>query len=299
MPLLSPNVASRFVIVPQVRARRVTLYGIRTHYMEAGDRKAPPVVLVHGGVPFSSGEFTWPDQLSALGKDFHVVAPDLVSFGQSDTPAIDYSFQTLVEHLAGIIDTLDLGRVHLVGQSMGAYVAAKYACDNPDRVRSLTMINTSTVAQAMGLSQTVDSEGIRARKAFDGTEAAERRLLEALFHRRELITDQMVAYCLARSRTPETMAARQSLDAYRAALRDDPDQEQVFSLRHRLPRLRVPTMLIWGDSDRFANREELEGLLGLLPGVKYVPVAEAGHFCFRDQPEIVNAVLASFFAEVG
>src|ERR671933_1628607 len=112
-----------WVVVPQVAAMRETVYGIKTHYVHAGEGE--PVVLVHGGGPGAGGASGWGNTIPALAKQFHVSAIDLIGAGHTDKPLIEYSFQTLVEHVAGFVDALNLDRVRVVGNSQGAYVGIK------------------------------------------------------------------------------------------------------------------------------------------------------------------------------
>ncbi|MBV9119293.1 MAG: alpha/beta fold hydrolase, partial [Chloroflexi bacterium] len=101
-------------------SRWVKVNGIRTHYLEAGD--GPPVVLVHGGGPGSSGQWGWFHTIPDLSKHFRVLAIDQLGFGETEKPAhLSYSHQDRVDHLAAFVDVLCLAPVNLVGNSMGAY----------------------------------------------------------------------------------------------------------------------------------------------------------------------------------
>src|SRR5688572_6434512 len=112
---MSTELRSDWVVVPQVRGMRETVYGLKTHYVHAGEGE--PVVFVHGGGPGASGESGWSRTIPALAPDFHVYGIDCIGYGFTDKPAIEYSFQTLVEHLAGFIDALNLNQVRISGNS--------------------------------------------------------------------------------------------------------------------------------------------------------------------------------------
>src|SRR5438552_15143274 len=109
---MAANFKSGWVVVPQVDAMRETVYGLRTHYVCAGEGE--PVILIHGGGPGASGATGWANTIPALAKHFRVYAIDLIGNGDSDKPLIEYSLQTLVEHVAGFIDALNLNGVRIM-----------------------------------------------------------------------------------------------------------------------------------------------------------------------------------------
>jgi pimeloyl-ACP methyl ester carboxylesterase len=284
---------SRYVVVPAVRGMRKTVYGVRTHFIEAGQGEA--VILLHGGSAGSTGELAWSETVPGLASRYRVIALDMLSFGYSDKPLIDYSMQTLVEHLAGFIDTMGFERVYLIGQSTGAHVAAKYSCDFPERVIGTVMVNTNTLTKAMGLELGADTEGQRARKEDDGSREALVRLMKAIVHRQEHVDEEMLQTKLALAELPGMKEARRSLDYYKANVQHDPNQWQVYSMQHRLPKLTVPLCLIWGTEDRHATIDRGRLLHQALPNAEYYEIEEASHHCFVDQPERFNELVFDFF----
>jgi len=282
---------SQYVVVPVVRSFRHTVYGVKTHFIEGGN--GDPVILLHGGLAGMSGEMAWSDTVPALAEHFRTMALDMISFGYSDKPRIDYSFQTLVEHLAGFIDVMGFEKVNLVGQSQGAYIAAKYTADYPERVNRLAVINTGTLSTAMGIdTEPSPQEGGQN----DGSKEALRRSLEFRMYRKEKITDDMLETKLALAAQPGMKEARRSMRAYRISLENDPNQTQVFSLRTRLPHVTVPMCIIWGVEDRSAPVRLGRALRELFPQAEYHEVQEAGHHSFLDQPEVVNDLLIRFLS---
>jgi pimeloyl-ACP methyl ester carboxylesterase len=119
----------------EVRHRFVQTNGIRMHIAEAGE--GPVVVLCHG---FPESWYSWRDQLEALAKaGFHVVAPDLRGYGQTDRPeAIDqYTLLHLVGDVVGLLDALGAPTAVAAGHDWGAPVAWHAALFRPDRFRAV------------------------------------------------------------------------------------------------------------------------------------------------------------------
>jgi pimeloyl-ACP methyl ester carboxylesterase len=270
----------------------LTHYGIKTHFVEAGEGE--PIILLHGGT--GTGESAWSETVPGLAGRFRAIGLDQIGFGHTDKPRID-SFQMQVDHVAGFVDAMGFERVGVVGQSTGGYVAAKYACDYPDRVFGLAMFNTSTVAHAMNIRLKEPSEGMRVMRDVDWTDRDSlKRSFDVILHNKSRITDELVDYKLAIQRLPGWTEARKARDAYRAGIDKDPNQWQLFNLVNRLPALSVPSTLIWGVEDRFAPVELGRRLHEVLPRTEYHEVANGSHHCFLDVPEVCNDLLLRFFS---
>src|SRR3954463_12713037 len=115
--------------------RFVESNGLRMHIAEAGE--GPTVVLLHG---FPESWYSWRHQLTALAAaEFHVVAPDLRGYGQTDAPRApsQYTMLHLVGDVVGLIRALDVGPVAVVGHDWGAPAAWTTALFRPDLVRGV------------------------------------------------------------------------------------------------------------------------------------------------------------------
>ncbi len=288
---MTPVWQDGWVVVPQVAAMQETVYGVKTHYVHAG--AGEPVVLIHGGGPGAGGVSGWSHLIPALAPYFHVYAIDLIGSGLTDKPVIEYSFQTLVNHVAGFIDALNLNDVRLVGNSQGAYVAIKYALDFPSRVKQAVLISTGTLAAACGLS---DEGKAMPLPRFDGTKESLRRFLEVIVNDPARITDELVESRFAIASLPGHREMQQSLARYRQVLANNPSERQVYDVRARLPLLRVPWCMIWGGADRSAPLDPLgTGMHALFPNVPFHVVEGSGHQVQNDKPEECNRLILEFF----
>ena len=282
---------SGWVVVPQVRALHETVYGVKTHYVHAGEGE--PVILVHGGGPGAGGASGWGNTIPALAQHFHVYAIDLIGAGHTDKPLIEYSFQTLVNHLAGFIDALNLRDVRLCGNSQGAYVAIKYTLDFPARVKQAALISTATLATAVG----IDDEGKAASlPRFDGTRDSIKRFLEVIVNDPTRLSDELLDARFAAASLPGHKEMMQSLGGYRQVLANNPSERQVYDVRARLPLLKVPWCMIWGGADRSAPLDPLgNGMHAMFPDVPFHVVEGSGHQVQNDKPEECNRLLLEFF----
>jgi pimeloyl-ACP methyl ester carboxylesterase len=113
---------------------------LRMHYLSAGPEGATPVVLVHGNV---SSALFWDETIRGLAGQYRVIAPDLRGYGDTEAVPIDATrgLRDWSDDLKSLVDTLGLGRFHVVGWSMGAGVAMQYAIDHAGDLLSLTLMS--------------------------------------------------------------------------------------------------------------------------------------------------------------
>ena len=281
---------SNWCVVPAVRSLRETVYGVKTHYVAAGEGE--PLILIHGGGPGASGATGWAQTIPALAKHFRVYAIDLIGNGRSDKPIIEYSLQTLVEHVAGFIDALRLKNVRIMGNSQGAYVAIKYVLDNPGMVKSAAMISTGNVAAACG----VESNKGSALPRFDGTKESLRKFMEVIVNDQSKLTDELLDKRFEAASQPGHREALASIGAYRRLSLENKSIHQSWFIRDRLLELDIPYCIIWGEQDRSAPLDPLGlGVKALLPKVPFHIVAGAGHQVQNDKPAECNRLLIEHF----
>ncbi len=119
-------------------AKFIDLDGARMHYVETGPEDEPPVLLIHG-IPTQA--YLWRNVIAGLSGR-HVVAIDLIGYGRSERPDIDYTPATQVEFLTEFVQSKGFDQVHLVVQDLGGPVGLRWAFENEDRVASITMFET-------------------------------------------------------------------------------------------------------------------------------------------------------------
>jgi pimeloyl-ACP methyl ester carboxylesterase len=117
-------------------AKDATVFSYKIHYLEAG--RGEPVILLHG----SGGEGArWMPQIEALSKEFRVIAPDHIGFGQSDKPMTTYHSGVFAGFIVGFMKTIGVQRATFIGQSLGAAVALDLAVHHPDKVHRLVLVD--------------------------------------------------------------------------------------------------------------------------------------------------------------
>src|SRR3989337_1107907 len=104
--------------MPVYHHRTVRVDDIKTHFLEAGS--GPDLVLLHGGEYGASAEITWKHNIESLAQQFHIVAPDVLGWGETDKI---YSFSDpagyRIGHMKRLLNTIGIGNAYFVGNSAG------------------------------------------------------------------------------------------------------------------------------------------------------------------------------------
>jgi pimeloyl-ACP methyl ester carboxylesterase len=125
---------------PLPELRTVNVFGCTIRYRELGS--GPPLVLIHG---IGGDADDWAFCLEPLSAAHRVIAFDLLGFGRSDKPPIDYTIEGFVEVLEQFLGALDIARASIAGNSMGGWIAATFALSHPELVEKLVLVDSAGV----------------------------------------------------------------------------------------------------------------------------------------------------------
>ena len=247
--------------------------GLTIAYERVGD--GPPLVLVHGaGV---DGRM-WQPQLAALADEFTVVAWDEPGAGRSDDPPAGIGLAGYAHCLGALIDSLALGPAHVAGLSWGGSVVLELYRHHPERVA--TMILADAYAGWKGSLPAAEVqariEGVRKMLA-----AGERYDPPGLFSGDPPSEFAGLLEEMTSAVRPESLWAQLSVMA-------QADQ------RGLLPRIAVPTLLIWGDSDTRSPLSVARQFQDAIPAAELVVIPGAGHVSNLEQPGLFNDALRRF-----
>ncbi|HEY3115268.1 MAG TPA: alpha/beta fold hydrolase [Chloroflexota bacterium] len=265
--------------VATVTEQYVTLSHGKTRYLEAGT--GFPTILLHG-VGFTAGGDSWLLNLEPLSKEgLRVLAPDFLGWGEGDRLDMEYSFAYLVDFIREFQDSLGIRKSHIVGHSMGGWLASLFAYESPERVEKLVLVAAGGTAPRTLPSMT---------KFQMPSKDAVRQGVEARFADSGLDLDEIAENHYERSRRPGVV------DAYQKILNhmNNPLTRQRYNTLRRLPLITAPTLVVWGRDDTTNVLEMGEKTHQLIPGSKLVIFDQCGHFVPTDQPTKFNHAVADF-----
>jgi pimeloyl-ACP methyl ester carboxylesterase len=142
--------AEALFAVPPTSVRKIYADGVQVFYREAGDPKAPVVLLLHG---FPTSSFMFRELIPRLADEYRVIAPDLPGFGFTEVPAqrnYAYTFDALARTIAAFTDALKIQRYALYVFDYGAPTGFRLAMAHPDRVTAIVSQNGNAYEEGLG-----------------------------------------------------------------------------------------------------------------------------------------------------
>ena len=262
--------------------------GITTNYLEAG--QGAPVVLVHGSGPGVTAYANWRLVLPELGKDFRVIAPDMVGFGFTERPdGVEYGLRTWVDQTLGLMDALGLERVSLVGNSFGGSIALRLAAENPDRVDRLVLMGS------MGVSFPI-TEGLDRVWGYTPSFENMRRVLDVFAYSRELVDDELAEVRYRGSIQPgfqEAFSAMFPADENGSRQRwveaMTTPEDRIRALQHR-------TLIVHGREDQVIPVQNSYTLEHLLDNADLSVFSHCGHWSMIERTADFNRQVRDFLA---
>ena len=277
------------------RARVADVMGIRTSYLEAGPRDAPPVLMLHG---LGATNASLLPCLADLAHDHRVIAPDLPGFGNSGAPSASYSpawFAAWVEELQHHVD---MRQAVVLGNSLGGRIALEQALVHPRSVTGLVLLTPSPAFRRlrrlvpmvrmlrpelsnvpMRLSHPLVVEAIRAM--FSDPD----RLPEAWY---DAAADECVRVFRSRAHRVAFFASARQIFL-----------EEAHGLQgfwDRLPGLMPPALFVWGDRDRLVPSQFAAHVADALPDAGSIVMEDCGHVPQFEHQEETMALVRGFLA---
>ena len=286
--------------------------GVTLNVALAGDRSKPPVILLHG---FPESHRTWREVAPRLQDHFYLAMPDQRGFAGSDRPqeVEAYATDKLVDDIFALADVLGLQRFALVGHDWGGAIAWPAALRRDPRLTRLAIINAPhpvvfqksliedadqraasqymTAFRAPGFEKMVETKGFD--WFFETTFARHVDVAKiSASERQQYIADWS-----------QPGAFNAMLNWYRGSRVVVPPPGVTAPLPDRLlrafPKVKVPTLVVWGMKDTALLPVQLDGLDDLIEDLAVVRLPDIGHFAPWEAGEEVASALKAFLADQG
>ena len=258
--------------------------GIKTNYLEAGT--GDPVVLIHGSGPGVTSYANWRLVLPALAENFRVLAPDMVGFGFSERPAnIEYGLQTWADQTVGLMDTLELPKAHLVGNSFGGAIALRIAAQHPDRVGKLVLMGS------MGVPFPI-TEGLERVWGYEPSFENMRKVLDVFAYSSDLVNDELAEVRYRASIQPgfqESFAAMFPAPRQRWVEAMCTPEDEIRRLPHR-------TLIVHGREDQVIPLQTSLRLMELIDNADLSVFSHCGHWSMIERNKDFNRNVSEFFS---
>ena len=266
------------------RAQYRVIDGTRLRIVDSG--RGTAVVFLHG---FGASMYSWRTTLPPVAAaGYRVIAIDNRGFGFSDKPAHGYRNADYARLIVALLDSLDISSAVLVGHSMGGAIAAEVALAHPDRVRGLVLIDAAGYGVRWpGVLKAARSRIIGAIVTRFRSRWITARILRSTYADPRKVTEADVDQYYAPVPQPD----------YGRALRGVLREFRFDTLVGRLGGLQTPTLVMWGDADRWIPVRDGGRLARELPRGALVVVPSTGHAAAEESPDEVNRLLLGFLKE--
>jgi len=288
IPLVRPT---RIAWNPSLLPRTIQIKGHTIFYVVKGEGE--PLLLMHG---YGAGFWVWEKQMDILSKNYKVYALDLIGYGYSDRPRIEYTPETYIYFVKDFMDSLEMEKATLIGNSMGGGIAWAMAALFPKRVKRLILID----CVPPDVLEQVRNESFRALAAVKdipflpylviasrSKRSVKAVLQECLFDRR-LITPELL------NRQFELNRFRGSTWVLHSTLKHAKETSKIGDY---LSSIDHPTLLLWGEEDVVFPPSVGEGLHQAIKGSKLHVIRKSGHIPMWETPDEVNRAILDFLKE--
>jgi pimeloyl-ACP methyl ester carboxylesterase len=271
--------------------------GFKVFYREAGRTDAPPLLLLHG---FPTAGHMFRELIPALADRFHVIAPDLPGFGQSDMPSRDtfsYTFAKLAEVIERFTEVIGLARFAIYAFDYGAPTGFRLAVRHPERITAIISQNGNAYEEGL-------SDGWNPIRAYwkEASEANRKALRDFLSPETTIwqythgVADTSLVspdgYSLDNFYLARPGAHEVQLDLigdYKNNVAMYPEFQAYFR-KHK-----PPLLAVWGKNDPFFLPPGAEAFKRDIPGAE-VRFFDTGHFALETHCDEIAAVIRDFLA---
>ena len=267
--------------MPKIKTNNIELY-----YEIHG--AGQPLVLISGlGYPL----WQWHKMVPFLAEHFQVITFDNRGVGQSDKPAGPYTAQLLAADTAGLLDALGIEKAIIAGHSMGGFVAQAMALDFPQKVAKLILCSTNfggphhvpVTAEAMKVLTDVTSDALTRFKNGLAVSTA-----PGWSEKNPEMIEEWIQWRVANPIDPAPYQAQMAIGFGL--------MPEAAAFENKLPRLNVPTLILFGAHDKVVPPENASLLAEKISGSKIVILPNAGHFFPIEVAEAASRTITDFAA---
>jgi haloalkane dehalogenase len=271
-------------------------------YREAGDHEAPVVLFLHGN-PTSS--YIWRNILPLVAPVAHCIAPDLIGFGQSGKPDIEYRFADHVRYLDAFLDRAGISSAFVVAQDWGSGLAFHLAARRPEFFRGLAFLEfirpmptwNDFHLDQIETFQKFRTPGVGEEMILEGNAFVEGVLPGATVRK---LTDQEMSVYRAPFPTPES---RRPTWRFPNELPIDGKPADVYSTmekaHHALAESSYPKLLFVGNPGVLISPSFAEGFAKSLKNCRVVQLSSGLHYLQEDHPDVIGANIKEWLIELG
>ena len=247
-------------------------------YLEDGPSDCKTLILLHG---IGASAERWSRVIPTLSRHYRVIAPDIIGFGYSDKPVVEYTMDFFIDFFESFLDNLGISEASIIGSSLGGHIATEFAIRFPHMVEKLVLVSPAGMMRKS--TPTLD------RYIMAALYPEYQRVYEVfseMVYDSNTINQETLMDFVNRMNLPNAKYAFMStLSGIRYAPR----------LTGRLSNITAPTLLMWGENDTTIPLAEYAHQYNEIPNMEeLVVIKKCGHIAPIERPATFNRIVSKF-----
>ncbi len=258
-----------------MKEKTIKIDGNAIRYVEEGT-SAKNLLLIHG---LGASAERWENVIPHFAKNYRVLVPDLIGFGFSDKPLVDYTTDYLSEFITKFLKKLNIDSVSIIGSSLGGQIGAEFAHQNNSMVEKLILVSPSGVmkhstpaldAYVMAALYPSDSSASNAFQMMSGSKNIDKKTVRGFVERMKLPNAKM---------------------AFMSTLLGLKDAEVISE---KLGSIKSPTLIIWGENDPVIPVKYAQSFVSEIDDCRFVKMENCGHTPYVEYPDKFYKIVLDF-----
>lgn len=267
----------------------ITVNNIKVHYLDEGNSDIP-IILVHG---INANVSFWYKNFSILAKTHRVIALDLIGFGDTDKPQVEYNAAMLAQFLCDFLQSLQIKRCYLVGHSLGGAISLQFALLFPDIVAKLILVSPAGFTHKLPFIVRLGAlPFIRQLLKYIGKKLIAKAICLYVYDEK-CITQDFLQNNYRIAQLPGTRRVLISLLRQNVNIHGI-KKDIIEPVMENLSKLTMPILIIWGRNDKLLKFENAQTTLQLMPHAKLEILDQCGHVPQLEHPEKFNQLVNAF-----
>ena len=254
--------------------------GNKIRYLESGNSKKT-LVLVHG---LGASAERWDRVIPLLAGDFRIVVPDLIGFGLSDKPQVDYTPTFFSEFLKKFFVSSDIRRPYLIGSSLGGQISAEYTASHPNDVEKLVLVSPAGI-----MKQSTPALDAYIIAALYPNEQSAKNAFKMMEGSGKNVDEKIINGFIERMRLPNAKLA------FMSTVLGLKNSELITS---KLQSISVPTLIVWGSQDPVIPINYADSFVSAIQDCEFFRMDGCGHTPYVQDPDTFASKILEFLNNV-
>ena len=259
----------------------VSIDGNKIRYLDSGGSKEP-LVMVHG---LGAGSERWEMAFPFLRKKYRLIAPDLIGFGLSDKPPVDYTMDFFVDFFGKFLNNMGFEKTKIIGSSLGGQISAEFTSANSDIVKKLVLVSPSGI-----MKHSTPALDAYVLAALYPSEESAKNAYQLMAGEVEFELSPEVASRII-SRFVERMQLPNAKMSFMSTLLGLKNADVITS---KLKSITTPTMVVWGEKDPVIPVKYGEEFASSISNCTFHRMPDSGHTPYVDSPEKFAEIVHKF-----